>query len=35
MIIRGLNKAFMDVNLDAEGLKKDDDKVLFERVGSL
>ena len=32
MIIRGFVKAFMDVDLDTEGLKKDDDKILFERV---
>lgn len=32
MIIRGFVKAFMDVNLDVDGLKKDDDKILFERV---
>ncbi len=32
IIIRGFVKAFMDVKLDVEGLKKDDDKILFERV---
>jgi len=32
MIIRGFVKAFMDVKLDVNGLKKDDDKILFERV---
>lgn len=32
MIIRGFVKAFMDVDLDVKGLKKDDDKILFERV---
>jgi hypothetical protein len=32
IIIRGFVKAFMDVKLDVDGLKKDDDKVLFERV---
>ncbi|GAH55402.1 unnamed protein product, partial [marine sediment metagenome] len=32
IIIRGFIKAFMDVDLDIKGLKKDDDKVLFERV---
>ncbi len=32
IIIRGFVKAFMDINLDVEGLKKDDDKILFERV---
>lgn len=32
MIIRGFVKAFMDVNIDTTGLKKDDDKILFERV---
>ena len=32
MIIRGFVKAFMDVDLDIDGLKKDDDKILFERV---
>ena len=32
MIIRGFVKAFMDVKLDVIGLKKDDDKILFERV---
>jgi len=32
MIIRGFVKAFMDVELDTEGLKKVDDKILFERV---
>ena len=32
MIIRGFVKAFMDVKLDTTGLKKDDDKILFERV---
>jgi len=32
MIIRGFVKAFMDVDLDTKGLKKEDDKILFERV---
>jgi len=32
MIIRGFVKTFMDGNLDVDGLKKDDDKNLFERV---
>jgi len=32
MIIRGFVKASMDVDLDVKGLKKDDDKILFERV---
>jgi len=32
MIIRGFVKAFMGVKLDVTGLKKDDDKILFERV---
>ena len=32
MIIRGFVKAFMDVKLDVDGLKKDDDKILFERL---
>jgi len=32
MIIRGFVKAFMDVKLDVDGLKKDDDKILFDRV---
>ena len=32
MIIRGFVKAFMDVELDTEGLKIKDDKILFERV---
>jgi hypothetical protein len=32
MTIRGLVKAFMDVDLDTTGLRKDDDKILFERV---
>ncbi|GAG63331.1 unnamed protein product [marine sediment metagenome] len=32
MIIRGFVKAFMDVDLNVTGLKKDDDKILFERV---
>jgi len=32
IIIRGFVKAFMDVDLDVTGLKKDDDKILFERV---
>ncbi len=32
MIIRRSVKAFMDVKLDVDGLKKDDDKILFERV---
>jgi len=32
MIIRGFVKAFMDVKLNVDGLKKDDDKILFERV---
>lgn len=32
IIIRGFVKAFMDVKLDVDGLKKDDDKILFERV---
>jgi len=32
MIIIGFVKAFMDVDLDVTGLKKDDDKILFERV---
>jgi len=32
MIIRGFVKAFMDVDLDTEGLKIKDDKILFERV---
>jgi len=32
MIIRGFVKAFMDIKLDVDGLKKDDDKILFERV---
>ena len=32
MIIRGLVKTFMDVKLDVDGLKKDGDKILFERV---
>jgi len=31
MIIRGFVKAFMDVDLDTAGLKKDDDKILFDR----
>ena len=32
MIIRGFVKAFMDVDLNVTGLKKDDNKILFERV---
>ncbi|GAG85697.1 unnamed protein product [marine sediment metagenome] len=32
MIIRGFVKAFMGVDLDIEGLKIKDDKVLFEMV---
>ena len=32
MIIRGFVKTFMNVKLDIDGLKKDDDKILFERV---
>jgi len=32
MIIRGFVKAFMDVDLDTARLKKEDDKILFERV---
>ncbi|MBA7490736.1 hypothetical protein ES702_01279 [subsurface metagenome] len=32
MIIRGFVKAFMGVDLDTEGLKIKDDKILFERV---
>jgi hypothetical protein len=32
MIVRGFVKAFMDVKLDTTGLKKDDDKILYERV---
>jgi len=32
MIIRGFVKAFMDVKLYVDGLKKDDDKILFKRV---
>jgi hypothetical protein len=32
IIIRGFVKAFMDVELDVTCLKKDDDKILFERV---
>lgn len=32
MIIIGFIKAFMNVNIDTTGLKKDDDKVLFEMV---
>ena len=32
MIIEGFVKAFMDADLDVDGLKKDDDKILFERV---
>ena len=32
MIIRDFVKAFMDVKLDTEGLKKEDDKILFDRV---
>lgn len=32
IIIRGFVKAFMDVKLDVEDLKKDDNKILFERV---
>lgn len=32
MIIRGFIKTFMDVELDTEGLKIKDDKVLFDRV---
>jgi len=32
MIIRGFVKAFMGVNIDTTGLKKEDDKVLFEMV---
>jgi len=34
MIIRGFVKAFMDVELDTEGLKIKDDKILFEMVKS-
>jgi len=32
MNIRGFVKAFMDIKLDVEGLKKDDDKILLERA---
>jgi len=32
MIIRSFVKTFMDVDLDTTGLKKDDDKILFEMV---
>ena len=34
MIIRGFVKAFMNVELDTEGLKIKDDKILFEMVKS-
>ncbi len=34
MIIRSFVKAFMDVNIDTIGLKKEDDRVLFEMVKS-
>jgi len=32
MIIRGFVRTFMNVELDTAGLKKDDDKILLERV---
>lgn len=32
MIIRGFIKAFIDVKLYLTGLKKEDDKILFEMV---
>ena len=35
IIIRGFVKAFIDVNFDTKGLKKDDDKILFKRVRGL
>jgi len=34
MIIRSFVKAFMSVELDTTGLKKKDDRVLFEMVKS-
>lgn len=32
MIIRSFVKAFIDVDLDTEGLNIKDDKILFDRV---
>lgn len=32
MTIRGFVKAFMDVDLNVDGLKKDDDKILFKKA---